>query len=102
MYTNLQNIQPSKSIVESIHESNTGSNVRGHRGQGGQSYVLILGVIMMVLLILSSVLVPLEVALHAGNRASSEMSIARMEAGNAVVQQTTSPSQAEFEKNILQ
>lgn len=29
MYTNLQNIQPSKSIVESIHESNTGSNVRG-------------------------------------------------------------------------
>lgn len=57
---------------------------------------------MMVLLILSSVLVPLEDALHAGNRASSEMSIARMEAGNAVVQQTTSPSQAEFEKNILQ
>lgn len=102
IYINLQNIQPSKSIMESIHESNTGSAAAGHRSQGGQVRILILGIVLSVLLLLGMSIVPFTVALHGNVRNSSAGYMARMNAGETAVQQTAGSSQAAYEANIAE
>lgn len=100
MTANFQNIQPSKSIMESIHESNTGSAVAGHRSQGGQVRILILGIVLSVLLLLGMSIVPFTVALHGNVRNTNAGYMTRMNAGETAVQQTAVSSQTAYEANV--